>query len=117
CGAGPLAMSRPTIDSNEFLVVGELPQALAPGASATVEVAFSPLVAGPRMGTLQITTSAAPGSPETLAVDLFGNGMGVDPVQSAPGSLYACDCASTDPGNASVILLALAVPLVPWRRR
>jgi MYXO-CTERM domain-containing protein len=114
CAAAELTLARPIISMpDEFVVVGDpLPPSLAPGATATIAVAFVPGFAGVRMATLSVVTSAG-----DLEVTLAGTGIDDGTAVGSPASLYACDCSSGDPGSALVILLALAGVVVPRRRR
>jgi hypothetical protein len=73
-GYGPLAISSIAI-SSPYGGNSNCPSSLAQGAYCTINVTFTPLVAGGQSGTLTITDNAA-GSPHTVAL----NGVGVGPV-------------------------------------
>ncbi len=113
CSAGDLTLSQPTFEpAGEFVATDALPETLSAGASATVTVTFAPARGGARRATMTVETSAGP-----LAVELTGTGLGDDGAGGSPASLYACDCSSGSPASGLVIMLALALPLVPRRRR
>ena len=71
-GTAPLAISGITT-SGDFGSVSACPAVLAVGVSCDISVKFTPLVTGPRTGSLVIVTNAA-GSPTTVAL----SGIGVD---------------------------------------
>ena len=114
CATGELVLGAATFSKpDDFVIIGDpLPATLAAGASATLMIAFVPQQVGALEGTLTIATSAG-----DHVVYLDGTGLGTNTIPVSPGSLYACDCSSSEPGSALVILLALGGVLVPRRRR
>jgi len=88
--------------SPQFSQTNNCPSSLAPGATCTVNVVFSPTAAGPQTGTLTFTDTA-PGSPQT--VTLSGNGVGAPAVSLAPTSLtFASQIVGTTSGAQTVTL-------------
>jgi hypothetical protein len=112
CGAGTLMLSAPMLDNKQFVLVTAPPGSLAPSETATAAIAFMPDKVGVQIGKLTIETSSGP-----LVVDLAGTGLGDGVTQSGRASLYACDCSTSDPASALLIVLALTIPLIPRRRR
>lgn len=114
CAAGELALGAATFSMpDDFVVVGDpLPATLAAGASATLMIAFVPQRVGALQATLTIASSAG-----DHVIELEGTGLGTSSTPGSPASLYACDCSSSEPSSALVILLALGSVLVPRRRR
>lgn len=87
-GTANLSFSAIATGTSEFPITGgtcTTASTVAPGASCTVGVGFTPASSGARSGTLTITNNGS-GSP--LAVALSGTGIANSPVaQLAPGSL------------------------------
>jgi len=70
-GTAPLAISSITVNG-DFAFTSACATALAPGATCTLSVTFTPLTAGARAGAVTIASNAA-GSPHSVA--LSGNGQ------------------------------------------
>ena len=83
---GAAAMSITSIASatSEFSELNTCGSGLAPGASCTISVTFTPAISGPRAGTITVTDNA-PGSPHQ--VPLTGSGLLAPVVTLAPRSL------------------------------
>ncbi len=88
--------------SPQFSQTNNCPSSLAPGATCTVNVVFSPTAVGPQTGTLTFTDTA-PGSPHT--VTLSGNGVGGSAVSLAPtGLTFANQVVGTTSAAQTVTL-------------
>ncbi len=70
--------------AGDFALAHDCPDALAPGASCGLEIAFSPAGLGPRSGSIRAEHNA-PGSP--FVVDLAGNGVAAPGLEISPASL------------------------------
>jgi PGF-CTERM protein len=76
-GDGPLSVGNPTISgSSAFSIVGGAPGHVAPGSTATIQVAFAPEETGNLSGTLTIPTNDTDASPMTASVR--GEGVETD---------------------------------------
>ena len=93
-GAALLISSIGVSDNGDFAATSNCPASLAPNASCTVSVTFSPSALGNRNATLNVTTNA--GSPQT--VPLAGSGTGLAQVLLAP---TAVNFASQPIGSSS----------------
>jgi hypothetical protein len=92
------------------------PATLAPGASCTISVTFTPTAAGPRAGVLTIT-SDAPGSPNVIP--LSGNGYvptpGIDVASGMEfgsltiGTTYSKQLRITSTGTGPLTISAVAI--------
>ena len=83
-GSAALNLSS-IVFSGEFAQTNDCVSPIAPGATCTITVTFSPTATGPRNGTITVTDDA-PGSPHVMY--LSGTGTGAEPaVAIAPVSL------------------------------
>ena len=83
-GESPLLVSGVTLESDAFSLAGELPEEIAPLGSATVELRFSPPVAGELTGELFIATDDD--QRPALRVDLSGLGV-LPPITASRDSI------------------------------
>lgn len=81
-GTAPLAIAS-IAASGDFAFASSCPALLAPGASCTVAVRFTPIAAGARTGTLTVV-SDAPGSPHTVALSGTGQPAGGPVIELLP---------------------------------
>ena len=82
-GTAPLTITAATVNGAGFSSGGlNLPTTVAPGASVTLEVTFSPEASGSYTGTLTLLSSA---SNSSVVLPLFGSGI-------SPGA--GCGCSS-----------------------
>jgi hypothetical protein len=72
-GTAPLVLSAPQI-SGGYSVIGQTPwgRAIAPGGSATIQVAFSSTTLGQKVGQMQFNTNDRTGNESTVSVNLRG---------------------------------------------
>lgn len=95
-GTGPAIIASITV-SGDFQATSLCGGSLAAAATCTVDVKFTPLVAGARTGTLSIV-SDAPGSPHTVALSGIGIALPVGTLDVTPTSI---DFGTLAPGATS----------------
>jgi hypothetical protein len=102
---GTAAMSITSIVSttSEFSELNTCGASLAPGASCTISVTFTPAASGPRAGAITVTDNA-PGSPQT--VPLTGSGLQGPVVTLAPKSLTFAGQAVGSTSTPQTVTLA-----------
>ena len=83
-GAASMSITSIAPTTSEFSELNTCGAGLAPGASCTISVTFTPAASGPRAGVITVTDNA-PGSPQT--VPLTGNGVLGPVVTLVPRSL------------------------------
>lgn len=84
-GGVPLAISG-IGTGGDFSQTNNCPATLAPSAGCTIDVTFTPLVAGTRTGSLTVTSNA-PGSPHAAALAGLGVGIPAPTVSISPSSV------------------------------
>jgi hypothetical protein len=102
-GTGSLAIRSIDI-AGDYAFASACPATLAPGASCTIDVTFSPLVAGSRPGSLSVSHNAA-GSPSTVALD--GTGVAAPAPAAEPSTRvldFGVQPVGTDSAAQSVIV-------------
>ncbi|WP_089717933.1 choice-of-anchor D domain-containing protein [Candidatus Entotheonella palauensis] len=95
-GTGPLVLDTVAIigDAAFTLETALEDNVLAPGDTLTLEIAYGPTTEGESTGSLEISSNAANGSPQTVALD--GNGV------PAPEPLIAVTPESVDFGGIEI---------------
>jgi hypothetical protein len=109
-GAGALTVTGVTVTGN-FAQVNNCPASVAPSASCTINVTFTPMASGNQFGTVSIADNAA-GAPHTIS--LSGTGAGAQfqiasltPMQAVPAgnpATYSLSVYSLVGFNAQVAL-------------
>ena len=107
-GTGPLSLNN-IAAGGDFAVTHNCPASLAAGASCTVNVTFTPLLAGARNGLLTIW-SDAPDSPLMVSLTGTGNGTAVATLSITPSTLNdtgitASQCGPVACSSADAIAL------------
>src|SRR5207248_3580785 len=116
-GAGVLVISS-LMASGDFGQTNNCPTGLAPGASCTVSVTFTPSTGGGRTGAITFTDNAA-GSPQVIVLSGSG-GAEAGAGFSTTSVLFGNQDVNTTPAAQTVALTntghaALAVPAVAVR--
>jgi hypothetical protein len=70
-GGVTLTLGAPTVSSSDFVVTGQCPASLAPGASCAISIVFAPTATGQRSGTVTLTANVQGG---TLTANVQGTG-------------------------------------------
>ncbi len=97
-GACPITIASMAI-TGDFTFVSACPATLAPGATCTVDVTFTPLVVGARAGSLTVNTTDVTGTAGRQVLPLSGTGAaGAVPVASVspPAIDFAAQAVDTD---------------------
>jgi hypothetical protein len=89
--------------SGDFAYTTGCPASLAPGASCTIDVTFTPLVVGARSGTLTVADTAA-GSPHTVALNGTGLSTAV-PVLDVSPSVVEFSAQPVGTGSAPQVVI------------
>jgi hypothetical protein len=102
-GTGALAIRSIGI-SGDFAFSSACPSLLSPGTSCTIDVSFTPLVVGPRAGTLTITHDA-PGSPSTVSLAGSGLAAAAPVADVSPGTLvFSAQPVGSESGAQAVVV-------------
>ncbi len=117
-GTAALSFTSVAASPNDFAVLDNCANSLAPGTACVVGVFFNPAQSGTRNGTLTIT-DIAPGSPQTIPLTGAGQDFSLAPMGSSSSTVAAGQTASftvaVTPGggfNQTVTLSCAGVPVL-----
>jgi hypothetical protein len=115
-GGLPLTLAAPTLAANFTLAANSCGATLAPNATCTLQIAFTPTTPGPLTGTLTLTDNA-PNSPQTVnlagtAIDftLAPNGPTTATLASGSDATYALLLSSAASLSGSIALSCTGAP-------